>query len=51
MFPAYYAALALSIAAVMASTVVPGADTSAREEALGFGSVVSHLSLVHNAPS
>lgn len=47
-FPPYYAALALSIAAILASSIVPGADTSAREDALSAGSVVSHLFLVHN---
>lgn len=46
--PPYYAALALSILAILAAGLVPGASTSARDEALSPGSVISHLFLIHN---
>lgn len=46
--PPYYAALALSIVAILASSLIDGADTTAQEEALTPGSIISHLFLVHN---
>lgn len=46
--PPYYAALVLSIVALFAAAIVPGADTSARDDALTPGSVLSHIFLIHN---
>ena len=46
--PPYYAALLLSIVALYAAAIVPAADTSARDEALTPGSVLSHVFLLHN---
>lgn len=49
--PPYYAALALSIAAILASSVVLGETSESADEALSRGSVISHLFLVHNLNS
>lgn len=46
--PPYYAALVLSIIAVIGSTAVPGASTEGRSVALSPGSLVSHALLIHN---
>ncbi len=44
--PPYYAALVLSIVAIIASDVLPGVERE--PDALSTGSVLSHLFLVHN---
>ena len=46
--PPYYAALVLSIAALVAAAVVSTDASEARDEALTAGSIMSHLLLVHN---
>jgi peptidoglycan/LPS O-acetylase OafA/YrhL len=50
LFPPYYAALALSLIAVLAATHIPraGSTDESYEAALRPGSIVSHVLLVHN---
>jgi peptidoglycan/LPS O-acetylase OafA/YrhL len=47
-FPPYYAALVLSIAALIASSAIPGSSGESTKAALSPGSLLSHLLLVHN---
>lgn len=46
--PPYYAALALSILAILGASLVPGASTTARDDVTDGGAVLSHLLLIHN---
>ncbi len=50
LFPPYYAALALSIIAVLAATHIPGSGSTdeSYDAALRPGSIVSHVLLIHN---
>lgn len=46
--PPYYAALALSILAILGASLVPGASTAARDDVTDGGKVLSHILLIHN---